>query len=68
MLNLNPNPRSSFINDQWRVCFRGTDDGAEAVEIVDYHRGGRAMVTVGMRPIHPAEIMLEEFLEPLGMI
>lgn len=24
------------INDQWRVCFRW-DDGAEDVEIVDYH-------------------------------
>jgi proteic killer suppression protein len=25
------------INEQWRVCFRWTDDGAENVEIVDYH-------------------------------
>lgn len=25
------------INDQWRVCFRWTTDGAEDVEIVDYH-------------------------------
>ena len=25
------------INDQWRICFRWTDSGAEAVEIVDYH-------------------------------
>jgi proteic killer suppression protein len=25
------------INDQWRVCFRWTDAGAEDVEIVDYH-------------------------------
>ena len=25
------------INDQWRVCFRWTDAGAENVEIVDYH-------------------------------
>jgi toxin HigB-1 len=24
------------INDQWRVCFRWTDAGAEEVEIVDY--------------------------------
>ncbi len=24
------------INDQWRICFRW-DEGAEAVEIVDYH-------------------------------
>ena len=25
------------LNDQFRVCFRWTDDGAENVEIVDYH-------------------------------
>ena len=25
------------INDQWRICFRWTQGGAEAVEIVDYH-------------------------------
>jgi proteic killer suppression protein len=25
------------INDQYRVCFRWTAAGAEAVEIVDYH-------------------------------
>lgn len=25
------------ISDQWRVCFRWKDAGAEDVEIVDYH-------------------------------
>jgi toxin HigB-1 len=25
------------VNDQFRVCFRWTDAGPEAVEIVDYH-------------------------------
>lgn len=25
------------INDQWRLCFRWTTDGASDVEIVDYH-------------------------------
>ena len=25
------------INDQWRVCFRWVQAGAEDVEIVDYH-------------------------------
>ena len=25
------------INDQWRVCFRWANSGAEDVEIVDYH-------------------------------
>jgi toxin HigB-1 len=25
------------INDQWRLCFRWSSDGAYDVEIVDYH-------------------------------
>lgn len=25
------------INNQWRICFRWTEAGAEDVEIVDYH-------------------------------
>lgn len=25
------------LNDQWRLCFRWTDDGPADVEIVDYH-------------------------------
>ena len=25
------------INDQWRICFRWHESGAEDVEIVDYH-------------------------------
>jgi proteic killer suppression protein len=25
------------VNDQFRMCFRWTDAGAEDVEIVDYH-------------------------------
>lgn len=25
------------INDQWRICFRWRDGGAEDVEIADYH-------------------------------
>jgi len=28
---------SSRINDQWRLCFRWTEGGAEDVEVVDYH-------------------------------
>jgi proteic killer suppression protein len=25
------------INQQWRICFRWADGGADNVEIVDYH-------------------------------
>ena len=25
------------INRQWRICFESDDDGAESVEIADYH-------------------------------
>lgn len=25
------------INDQFRICFRWSDGGAEAVQIIDYH-------------------------------
>ena len=25
------------INDQWRVCFRWTEQGALDIEIIDYH-------------------------------
>jgi proteic killer suppression protein len=25
------------VNQQWRICFRWTDTGAEDVELVDYH-------------------------------
>lgn len=25
------------VNDQWRICFRWTEGGAEDVELVDYH-------------------------------
>jgi len=30
------------INDQWRICFVWREGDAYDVEIVDYHRGGRA--------------------------
>ena len=43
------------INNQWRICFRFENGNAYDVEVVD------------MRPIHPSEILLEEFLVPLNM-
>jgi toxin HigB-1 len=32
-----PGQHAIRINDQYRVCFRWTDDGPEEVEITDYH-------------------------------
>ena len=25
------------VNDQWRICYRWTDEGPEDVELTDYH-------------------------------
>ena len=32
------------MNDQFRLCFRWTETGAEDVEIVDYHEGDESCV------------------------
>ena len=32
-----PGQHSVRINDQWRICFVGKDDGPHEVEITDYH-------------------------------
>jgi addiction module HigA family antidote len=54
------------INQQWRICFRWTAAGPEDVTIVDYH-WGETMTKKSMNPIHPGEILKEEFLLPLGI-
>jgi addiction module HigA family antidote len=41
------------INGQWRVCFRWTEAGAEVMR--------------KLKPITPGEILLEEFLKPMGL-
>jgi addiction module HigA family antidote len=53
------------INEQWRLCFIWTADGAAEVEIVDYHERSSAMRTV--LPVSPGEMLEEEFLKPLGL-
>jgi addiction module HigA family antidote len=55
------------INDRWRVCIRWEDGDARDVEIVDYHWGGKTMAGNKMRPIHPGEILREEYMSPLGL-
>ena len=44
-----------------------SEGGAENVEIVDYHWEGPMATEVIMPPVHPGEILLREFLEPLGL-
>lgn len=52
------------INPQWRVCFVWTSAGAADVEIVDYHE---EVAMELLDPVHPGEVLLEQFLEPLGV-
>ena len=58
------------INDQLRVCFVWQGGGVLDVEIIDYHREASMSTRApknGMRPVHPGEILREDFLQPLGM-
>ena len=64
MIERRAGQHSICINDQWRVCFVWEEDGPYEVEITDYHEEHGNMVKNGMRPIHPGEILLEEFLQP----
>lgn len=52
------------INDQWRVCFEWRESDVYNVEVVDYHED-TAMTEHRLPPIHPGEILLEEFLKPM---
>jgi addiction module HigA family antidote len=40
---------------------------SDDVEIIDYHLGEKSMIENGMRPIHPGEILREDYLIPLGL-
>ena len=53
------------VNDQFRLCFRWTDAGPADVEIVDYHQESESMAT--LKPVTPGELLLEEFLVPMGL-
>jgi addiction module HigA family antidote len=55
------------INRQWRICFRWTDAGPEDVEIVDYHQERAVTAETIMEPVHPGEVLMEEFLKPLEL-
>lgn len=55
------------VNDQWRVCFEWRGGDAYQVELVDYHECGGAMSRKRVAPVHPGEVLLEEFLKPSGL-
>ncbi len=52
------------INRQWRICFVWRSGDAHDVEIVDYHQE-RNMARTTLPPVHPGEVLFEEFLEPM---
>jgi addiction module HigA family antidote len=54
------------VNDQWRLCFRWQDGDAYDVEMADYHQE-KPMPRKRLAPIHPGEVLLEDFLKPLGL-
>ena len=51
------------INRQWRVCFRWTPEGPEAVEI---EITIKEAIMARLRT-HPGEVLREEYLVPLGL-
>ena len=69
------------VNDQFRLVFIWTDQGPADVEFVDYHCASPALTTEEddamtfniadasdpLAPVHPGEILLEEFMKPYGL-
>jgi addiction module HigA family antidote len=53
------------INRPWRICFAWREGDAYDVEIPDYHQG--SMGKKVLKPIHPGEVLLEDFLKPMGV-
>lgn len=61
---------SICINKQYRICFKWTESGPDEVEILD--RLSLKVVTTTRvpthrEPTHPGEMLLEEFLMPMGI-
>jgi addiction module HigA family antidote len=55
------------VTDQWCICFVWRDGDAYDVEIVDYQRGGHMVRSRRLPPIHPGEILREDFMAPLNI-
>jgi addiction module HigA family antidote len=54
------------VNDQYRIVFRFEGGDAFDVRCTDYH-WGISMLPTHRPPTHPGEMLLKEFLEPLGV-
>mgnify|MGYP001473546799 CR=1 FL=1 len=52
---------------QWRICFEWHKGNAYEVEIVDYHCGETMREMKNIQPLHPGEVLLEEFLKPMHL-
>ena len=46
---------------------RWSGNKAKDVEIVDYHAYEKEIMDKNLSPIHPGEILLEDFMKPLGL-
>jgi addiction module HigA family antidote len=55
------------VNDRWRICFHSQNGDAYDVEIVDLPLTEENEMAKRLAPVHPGEILLEEFLEPLDL-
>lgn len=54
------------INDQYRICFVWTSAGPSDVGILAYHQETMIM-EAKLAPVTPGELLLEEFLKPMGI-
>jgi len=58
------------INKQYRICFKWTEYGPDEVEIIDrlsLKSVATMRVPTHREPTHPGEMLLEEFLMPMGI-
>jgi addiction module HigA family antidote len=65
------------INDQWRICFRWTERGPSKLKLstitdrytyIDrYTMAKKVQIVATLPPLHPGEVLREEFLVPLEL-
>jgi addiction module HigA family antidote len=55
------------VSDPWRIVLRWTPLGSGRVSRVDDHSTGVPLLPEHRVPTHPGEILLREFLDPLGV-